>query len=69
MKEIIKKNKQLVIINMIFTLLVVAQETHLIDVFPIEEEWKVPIKALILFSIAGYNAIKLTLDGLTKDKP
>jgi len=69
MKKIIKKNKQLVIINMIFTLLVVAQETHLIDVFPIEEEWKVPIKALILFSIAGYNAIKLTLDGLTKDKP
>lgn len=69
MKEIIKKNKQLVIINMIFTLLVVAQETHLIDVFPIEEEWKVPIKALVLFAIAGYNAIKLTLDGLTKDKP
>lgn len=64
MKEIIKKNKQLVIINMIFTLLVVAQETHLIDVFPIEEEWKVPIKALVLFAIAGYNAIKITLDNL-----
>lgn len=64
MNKLIKKNKQLVIINMIFTLLVVAQETHLIDVFPIDESWKTPIKALVLFAIAGYNAIKITLDNL-----
>lgn len=65
MKKVLRKNKQLVVINVLFTLLVVAQETHLIDVFPIEEQWKTPIKALILFSIAGFNAVKLTLQNLS----
>ena len=66
MKKVLRKNKQLVVINVLFTLLVVAQETHLIDVFPIDDEWKTPIKALILFAIAGYNAVKITLDNLNK---
>jgi hypothetical protein len=44
---------------------VVAQETHLIDVFPIDEQWKTPIKAIILFSIAGFNAVKLTIQNLS----
>lgn len=65
MKKVLRKNKQLVVINVLFTLLVVAQETHLIDVFPIDDEWKTPIKALILFSIAGFNAVKLTLQNLS----
>lgn len=58
MNKLIKKNKQLIIINAIFTALVVAQETHLIDVFPIDDQWKVPIKGIILFAISLYNAIE-----------
>jgi hypothetical protein len=65
MNKLIKKNKQLIIINAIFTALVVAQETHLIDVFPIDDQWKVPIKGIILFSISAYNAVKLTLQNLS----
>lgn len=61
MKKTILNNKQLVIINVLFTLLVVAQEMKLIDVFPIEESWKIPIKALVLFIITSYNAIKIML--------
>jgi hypothetical protein len=65
MKKVIEKNKSLLILNCIFAVVVVAQETHLIDVFPIEEQWKTPIKAIILFSIAGFNAVKLTIQNLS----
>ncbi len=44
MKKVIEKNKTLLILNCLFAVLVVAQETHLIDVFPIDDQWKVPIK-------------------------
>ena len=65
MKKVIEKNKSLLILNCIFAVVVVAQETHLIDVFPIADEWKTPIKAIILFSIAGFNAVKLTIQNLS----
>ena len=58
MNKLIKNNKKLIIINIIFKALVVAQETHLIDVFPINEEWKGTIKGIILFAISLYNAIE-----------
>lgn len=64
MKAKLKNHRWLIILNCIFAVVVVAQETHLIDVFPIDEQWKTPIKALILFSIAGFNAIKITLQNL-----
>ena len=65
MKKVIEKNKSLLILNCIFAVVVVVQETHLIDVFPIDEQWKTPIKAIILFSIAGFNAVKLTIQNLS----
>lgn len=65
MKKVIEKNKSLLILNCIFAVVVVAQETNLIDVFPIDEQWKTPIKAIILFSIAGFNAVKLTIQNLS----
>lgn len=64
MKKVIEKNKSLLILNCIFAVVVVAQETHLIDVFPIEDQWKTPIKALILFAIAGFNAVKITIENM-----
>ncbi len=59
MAKLITNNKALAIINVLFMILVIAQETHYIDVFPISESWKTPIKATIAMVIAVYNYYKL----------
>lgn len=64
MKKVIERNKTLLILNCIFAVVVVAQETHLVDLFPIDDSWKIPIKGLILFAIASFNAIKIMLQNL-----
>ena len=60
MKKAILNNKQLVIINALFTFMIIAQESKLIDVFPIiDDSWKIFLKTIIAVIIATYNAYKL----------
>ena len=57
--QTIKNKSLLAVVNVVFLALVIAQETHYIDVFPIADEWKKPIKATIAVAIALYNAVAL----------
>jgi hypothetical protein len=68
MKAKLKNHRWLIILNCIFAVVVVAQETHLVDLFPIDDSWKITIKGLILFAIASFNAIKIMLQNV-EDAP
>lgn len=69
MKKMVENNKALAIINVLFIALVVAQESHYIDVFPIGDAWKTPIKATIALIIAVYNSYKLNGNSLVGGQP
>ena len=60
MKKVLRKNKQLVVINVLFTLLVVAQETHLIGIFTPIVQTLIAIGSLII--------IVLTIEAKLKER-
>jgi len=69
MKKLITNNKALAIINVLFMILVIAQETHYIDVFPFADSWKTAIKATIALAIAVFNYYKLNGNKLIGNQP